>query len=399
MANTMVTPVLVADMALDYMDNKLKLARRVNRRHEGTFKGEDTGGVLTVPKPPKFVVQDGPEISQAQSINEGSVQININTWKTVLLNLTGWDRSLSPAKLKTFSDLIVKPAASQLANYIELAILARYYEIANWCGTAGDPPDAYADVAEIRKILTYNACPDEDRTLALTPTAYADLGSGLHNIFNPQGPIGKLVTEAKIPNVAGLDIIESVHCPTHTVGAYAGSGHVNGASQVGSSLLTHNWTSGSGVFKKGDIFTIAAVYMINPVTKASTGELQTFVVTADCSDTAGATTIPIYPAIITSGANQTVSGSPADAAAITLKGTASTAYGQNIAFHKNAFGLVMVPPVPPKAGVESAVRNYEGYAIAISEGSDIMKYKTIWRADILFGTVTFWPELAVRVTN
>lgn len=399
MSNTIITPVLVADMALDYMDNELKLARRVNRKYEGNFKARNSGGVLTVRKPPKFVVQDGPSLTESQSINQGSVTVNIDKWKSVMLDLTGWDRSLSSAALKEFSETVIKPAASALANNIELNILARYYEIANWCGTAGDPPDAYADVAEIRKILTYNACPESDRTLALTPLAYADLGSGLHNIFNPQGPVGKLVTEARIPNVAGFDIIESVHCPTHTVGAYAGSGHVNGASQVGSSLLTHNWTSGSGVFKKGDTFTVAGVYMINPVTRASTGELQTFVVTADCTDTTGATTIPIYPAIITNGANQTVSGSPADAAAITLKGTASTAYGQSIAFHRNAFGLVMVPVQPPRPGIESTTRTYQGYSITISSGSDIKAFDEIWRADVLFGTVVFWPELAVRVTN
>jgi hypothetical protein len=386
-------------MALDYMDNELQLARRVNRQYEGDFKARDSGGVLTVRKPPKFTVQDGPVLTQTQSINQGSITVNIDKWKSVGIDLTGWDRSLSSAALKDFGDTVIKPIASALANNIELSILARYYDIANWCGTAADPPDSYADVAEIRKLLTYNACPDSDRTLALTPKAYADLSSSLPTQFNPQAVIGKAFTEGLVPRIAGFDVIESVHCPTHTVGAYAGSGHVTGASQVGSNLNTHNWTSGYGVFKKGDTFTIAAVYMINPVTKESTGELQTFVVTADCTDSSsGATTIPIYPAIITSGANQTVSGSPADSAALTLKGTASTAYGQNIAFHRNAFGLIMVPPKAPD-GLQATTRNYKGYSIAICHGPDIRTYEEIWRADILFGTVTFWPELAVRVTN
>lgn len=397
MSNTLVTPVLVADMMLDYMDNELPLAGRVNRQYEGEFRG-GKGATIEVRKPPRFTAQDGPVISTVQDINQGTVAVTVDTWKTVPIKLTGWDRSLSKSALQNFGDTILKPAASILANEVELALMARYNEIANWSGTAGDPPDSYADVAAVRKIMTYNAVPGSDRTLALTPAAYADLGSAVAALYNPQGPVGKQVTTGMVPNVAGFDIIESVNCPTHTVGSHGGTPLVNGASQVGSSLVTDGWTSGSVTLTQGDTFTVAGVYMINPVTKQSTGQLQTFVVTQETSDSSGDMTIPIYPSIITSGANQTVSGSPADNAAITMKGTASTAYGQSIAFHKNAFGLVMVPPRPPE-GLKSTVRTYKGYSIAISQGPDIMRYEEVWRADVLFGTVAYWPELACRVTD
>jgi hypothetical protein len=62
------------------------------------------------------------------------------------------------------------------------------------------------------------------------------------------------------------------------------------------------------------------------VTKATTGQLRQFVVTANVAS--GATSIPIYPAIIASSGGsavqyQTVVNAPANAAAISLVNTAS----------------------------------------------------------------------------
>jgi hypothetical protein len=41
------------------------------------------------------------------------------------------------------------------------------------------------------------------------------------------------------------------------------------------------------VVKAGDVFTLAGVFRVHPETKASSGQLQQFVVTADASSNAG----------------------------------------------------------------------------------------------------------------
>jgi hypothetical protein len=85
--------------------------------------------------------------------------------------------------------------------------------------------------------------------------------------------------------------------PTHTVGTKAGTPLVNGGAQgvaytsvlntesvPGISDADHlGWTASSAILKQGDTFTIAGVFAVNPVTKATLPYLQQFVVQADTS--------------------------------------------------------------------------------------------------------------------
>ena len=128
---------------------------------------------------------------------------------------------------------------------------------------------------------------------------------------------------------------------THTVGPLGGTPLVNGGSQVGASIITNGWTAAAASrLKKGDIFTLAGVNAVNPITKVSTGALQQFVVTADVSsDGAGNLTAAISPSIVTSGSTQSVTGSPANGAALVVLGAANAVSPQNIAHHKDAYML------------------------------------------------------------
>jgi len=143
------------------------------------------------------------------------------------------------------------------------------------------------------------------------------------------------------------------------------------------------------------------VFAVNPQSKVSTGQLQDFVVTAQISDTVGAKTIAIYPSITTSGAKQNVDVGPADNAAITVKGTASTAYPQNLAFHKDAFVFGCADLAMP-SGVDMASRAQDkdaGLAIRIVRDYDINNDRFPCRLDLLHGSVSQFPELACRVWN
>jgi len=139
---------------------------------------------------------------------------------------------------------------------------------------------------------------------------------------------------------------------------------------------------------------------VNPKSRQSTGSLQNFVVTANVnSDGSGNATIPIFPAITITGAYQTVTGSPANGAAITVKGSASTSYAQNIGFVKDAFGLVTVPLELPEGVDFKARQEYKGISMTIIRAFDIQNYVFPTRIDILYGSTAFYPELAVRLSN
>lgn len=153
--------------------------------------------------------------------------------------------------------------------------------------------------------------------------------------------------------------------------------------------------------KAGDVFTIAGVNAVNPVTKQDLGVLQNFVVTADASsDGAGNLTAVISPAIIAGGAYQNVTARPADNVAITIRsGAANTGYSQNMLFHPKAMALVTVPMDVP-GGMDMAHRaEYEGVNLRFVRGFDITNNRRISRFDILAGYGRVRPEWAVRVTS
>jgi hypothetical protein len=199
---------------------------------------------------------------------------------------------------------------------------------------------------------------------------------------------------------------------THTVGDAAGTSTplVNGANQDVAyesvkdtntqNLITDGWGNAK-TLKQGDVFTIANVFAVNPVTKAVEDYLQQFVVTADVTTHAagGNTTLAIAPAIIASGAYQTVSAAPADNAAVTVLGTAATPYKQNMVFHKNAFALTMVPLEMPAGSVGGARKSYNGLSVRVVPTWDGINNVSFWRLDVLYGVKAIDTRLATRLSG
>jgi hypothetical protein len=129
--------------------------------------------------------------------------------------------------------------------------------------------------------------------------------------------------------------------------------------------------------------------------------LQQFVVTADVTTHAagGNTTLAIAPAIIASGAYQTVSAAPADNAAVTVLGTAATPYKQNMVFHKNAFALTMVPLEMPAGSVGGARKSYNGLSVRVVPTWDGINNVSFWRLDVLYGVKAIDTRLATRLSG
>ena len=163
----------------------------------------------------------------------------------------------------------------------------------------------------------------------------------------------------------------------------------------------HGWTAGvAGLLNVGDVLTIAGVHTVNPMNLQSTGSLQNFVVNSvAASDGSGNSTLAISPAIVPSGAFQTVDVAPANGATITVLGTKNTSYAQNLGFVRDAFGLVMVPMELPQGVDFSARQTWKGISLRIVRAYSINDDVMPCRIDVLYGTATFYNELAVRLTN
>ena len=415
MANALITPAWITNTTIKWLVNESAFVGNINTDYNDQFAkaGAKVGSTINVRKPVRAQVRSG-SAAVLQDVNETQVPITVQPEFGIDWAFQDFDNTLTVDK---FEDRYCKPFGSQLAAELDLRI-GRYMKanIANFSGTPGTGPSSAGAALNAGVMLDNNSCPRTHgtRTFALTPTANAAMVGGITGFFNDQKTVSaQYKTGMMQVDSLGMNFQMSQNMPTHTVGALGGTPLVNGLqglinagatdnpSANSTSLVTNGWTAAIAVrLKAGDVFTIAGVNGVNPVSKQDLGVLQTFVVTADASsDGSGNLTAVISPAIIAGGAYQTVTVQAAAGAAITIKtGTAATGYAQNILFHKDAFTLVTVPMGVPNGIDMGHESEYQGVNLRFVRGFDILNNKRISRFDILAGYGALRPEWAARVT-
>lgn len=412
MANTILNPTIIAKAAVRILDNELVFAKNVYRGYEDEFEGKvngyEKGSTITIRKPTQFTVRTSITAS-AQDVVEGKETFTVNSIAGVDFAFTSQQLTQNISEL---SERVIKPAMVQLANKIDQDVAGLYKDVYNWVGTPGTNVQSFAGFAKAPERLDLTAVPNDMRRAILSPSDHWAV-AGSQTALYMQGVAQNAYRKGRIGEIGDVDTFKSQNVATHTTGALAGSPLVNGAAQNvaytatkdteavpgTSSLITDAWTA-STTIKKGDVFTIANVFAVNPVTKATLTYLQQFVVTADVTaDGSGNATLVVAPAIISSGAFQTVSAVPADNAALTKVGSGSTGYAQNLCFHQNAFGLVVVPMVKPAGAVDMGRESYKGLSVRVIPYYDGTNDVSNWRCDVLYGVKTLDARLACRLSG
>lgn len=393
MANTILTPVAVTREALRILHQKLNFIGNIVREYDDSFakSGAKIGDSLKIRLPNQYTIRSGATLS-TQDTTESSVTLQVATQKGVDLNFTSADLTLS---LDDFSSRILDPAMSVLAANIEADALSMYkdvYQIVDNDAAA----ITFKNIMQGRQKLNEALAPiDNNRCCLLSPGHTVTLVDALKGLFQDSQAIAKQYREGMMGRTAGFDFYENTLLGDHTTGTAAKTTTylVNGASQTGATLTVD---TGTTTFLKGDVITIAGVYSVHPETKLSSGQLQQFVVTANSG--ASATSLAISPAIVTSGATQNVSGSPADNAAITKVGAgASELLNSSMVFHKDAFAIAFADLVMPK-GVDFAAREVmDGISMRVVRQYDINNDKFPTRLDVMYGYKTIRPQLACRI--
>lgn len=408
MANTTLTADIIAKEAVMILENNLVMAKKVYRGYENEFSkkinGYEVGETISIRRPADFTVRDGAVMS-TQDVTEGKFSMTINKRKGVDFEFTSQDLTLNIGEL---SERVIKPAMVQLANQVDRDLMAEYINIPSWVGTPGQTIDSFVDFSKAPERMDEFGNPIDGRCSVLSPADHWGVLGNQTSLFIQDAARGAY-RKGSLGEIGGLDTYMSQNIPTHTVGVATGAPVVNGASQNvtydaskdtnSQSLITDGWTnSTSGILKAGDVFTLADVFAVNPVTKETLPFLRQFTVLADADSgaTTGPATLTISPAIIASGAFQTVSAAPANNAAITVMGTSITGYRQNLAFCKNAFALAMVPLVSPPGAVDVSRQSYKGTNVRVIPVYDGTNDISKWRLDILYGTKTVDSRLAHR---
>lgn len=402
MANAVITPTIIAKEAVMQLENSLVMGNNVYREYKKEFVKK--GDTVNVRMPVDFTVTDGATRSN-QDVVEKNSNVVVDQRKHVSWKFSTQDLTLS---VEEYSERYIKPAMIRLANTVDASLTGLYKYFYHAAGTAGTTPATFAALGGVAQKMDEVAIPnDGQRKLVLNPAAHWALADALKGVYSPK-TVEDMIRRGSLGELAGLDIYGDQNIKRHTKGTATGTPLVKGANQnvtyasltSGSSfwqstLETDGWTaSTAGILKAGDVFTIAGVYAVNPISKESTNALQQFTVISDVtSDGSTNGTLTVSPPIISSGIHQTVDSAPADNAAITVVAT----HAANLAFHKNAIALVTVPLELPDSAGFKARESHNGLSVRVVKDYDIDADEEIIRLDILYGVKAVDPRLGVRL--
>jgi hypothetical protein len=401
MANTLLTPTKILDESLQILTNNLAFTSRANREYSSEFavSGAKVGSTVNARKPVRFVGTSGPNLG-LENVNETSVAITMQNQFHVDFQFSSTELTLT---VDDFAERYLVPAMETIANKLDFDGLGLASSVANSVGTAGTTPNDIQILIDAGTKLDNEAVQrGKQRAAVWNPTVNGKMVKSTSGLLNPSKQVGEQYDSGIFVPALGFDIGMDQNVNTFTTGTRS-NGTVSGAGQTGSTL-TVTGLGAAATVAKGDTFTIAGVYAVNPQNRQSYGVLRQFTVTAAATaDGSGNATLSIFPAINTAASNQqyqTVSAGPANAAVVTWDVAASTSYGANLAYHKNAFTLATADLEDvSQYGAWGARRNYKGISLRIARqyaiGTDVVPC----RIDVLYGWSAIYPEMACRILS
>lgn len=404
MPNTILTPTMIARKALAILHNKLTFLKTINREYDSQFaqRGAKIGDTLKIRKPAQFTVRTGLTMS-TQDFVEESTDLVVATVKGVDVNFSSVELTLS---IDDFGQRVLEPMMSRLAAEIESYVLSQIYSsIYNFTGIATQTPSSMSAILNAGVKLSQNLAPLSDRHLLVDSVTMASMVSSLSTLFHKASELERAFSQGYYGEALGFKWWESNMIPNHTNGSRDDVSPVVDTSAIVSGTPTISMTGldAGATINKGDVFTIAGVYAVNPETKQRYSSLQQFVCTANvAADGVGNATVPVSPIPITSGPRQNCEiVNPGAGKAVVFEGLggsgpANAVIPQPLAYHRDAFTFVTADLEQPK-NVEAAREVYDGISISYVRGFDITKREHPARIDVLFGFAVVRPEWAVRV--
>ncbi len=326
MANTFITPNWVSTDVAMFWDNNIKLLRLANMTYGSEWKDKPDGAQIgyTVQQriPQRFRVKRGQALQQQPILNQ-TVPISLTDQLQVAM---GWSSADDAVDVEEVQERYDMPAGKSLANecdrfFGDQVFKSVYFSV----GAPGIPITNNETWTDAVAILRAFGVPDE--LLAVTdPKQQSKLVANNLALMNPREVISGIFTKGLFATQAlGVDEWAwDQNAPTFTTGSFTSSTPVvSGANQTGSTLAISGM--GTYAFVEGDVFTIAGVYGVNPISYINTTILQQFTVKAPLAGSSTGT-LSIDPPMIadTNSQLQTINALAANGAAISFIGATGT---------------------------------------------------------------------------
>lgn len=419
MANVFATPThVMRQVAVRLVNNAVFGGRdNCNRTLDSQFvdRGVKMGDTIQVRLPQRFQVTTGAKMTPTP-LTDQTVSVTISDQTNVGFEYGSWAATL---EVQDYMERYAMPAVDALVNNIDYTGLSRMYKkVAKYVGTPGVVPGSTGTLPQaamqtyvdgVTKLI--NAAVPRPYIAMLTPEMHGYLVTGTSELFNPSAQVAQHFKEGQFQAKAlGVDRwYMNQNVATHTVGALGTTPLINGPNQTGTSFTIDGATASvTGYFLDGDVIQFASVFEINPLSHDSKAALKDFVVDGDTnSDSNGDITVTVAPSLIVANSSEwaTASASPADNAAVTTFGHASsyasTATPQGLVYNKEAFVLAMADLVLPGGlWVSERIRNPKlGVSVRMLKDSDIINDVHPCRLDTAHGWAAVRENLACRIAS
>lgn len=368
--NTLLPKILARGLRV--LRERCAITQYVNFNYDGkaTAKGEQIVVPISSARTASDVIP-GPVPSASEESEISEVIVPIDQWKHAGFQLTDLELTRID-KDKEFFPLQAEEAVKSLANQFNEYIWGLYPQVGGIVGTPGTTPfAANASVAiEARKVLHRQLCPRTDRAGILNLDAEANALA--LSEFGDVSQAGDVSTkrEGEIGRKYGFMWMSDDYVPTHAAGSAAGFLVNNGGGYPRGHKDTIAIDTGTGTFNVGDVVTFAG----HPSTDSYA--------VVESTPTSIKLSTPLREAV-------------ADNAAVSVK----TDHVVNMAFHRDAFAVVMRPLMESgdNPDIASMTDTVTGLTMRLER---IRGYKqTMFDFDILYGGKIVRPEYAVRIAG
>lgn len=208
MANTLLTPDIIAREALATLYDTTVMASLVHRDYEQEFVAK-VGDTITIRKPAVFTANEFNRTTGivVQDATEGSVPVTLNHFADVSFAVTAEDLTL---KIQDFSAQLITPAMEAISQKIEADLLTVRDDVTAEVGVvAGDVKYAWDNprtTIDAGRVLTQAKVPMTERRVVVGPlTQAAWLGDDLFNRADARGDTAGLQEANLGRRVFGFD--------------------------------------------------------------------------------------------------------------------------------------------------------------------------------------------------
>ena len=202
MANTFLTPDIIAREALMVLRNNAVMANLVHRDYSDEFVA-GVGDTITVRKPAKFTANEYTNSITVQDATEGSVAVKLDKHLDVSFAVTAKQMTLD---IKDFSEQLLVPAMQAFADKVDGYLLGLASDVTNEVSYISGTSNIRNTLVDARKYLTAAAAPMTERRFVYNSDIEADLlKTDMFLTADKVGDEGTALREASLGRKFGLD--------------------------------------------------------------------------------------------------------------------------------------------------------------------------------------------------